>query len=614
MSSVLRSLMIKIGVDLTDADKSLKQLSKNLTRAGKEITATGKSLTKGLTVPIVAAAAGLTTLAVKAGNAADELITFSNQTGVSTKTLQEWDYASRFIDVDTETMAKGLSKVVKAMGTATSSGSDFISITDDVSVSIRDSSGNLKDSEQVFYDTIDAIGKLGSETEKEIASQQLFGKSYQDMMPLIQAGSSALNKYAEEAKKLGLVLSDDDISAMGAFDDKMESLSAVAEVAGSKIGLAFIPIIEQLMPVIMNNIVPAIQKFTEWLSGLFEKFNALSPETQSFILFVIGLAVAIGPLLTIVGSLTTGIGGLVGSVGLAIKAFSAGGGLTGALGAFMGPAGWITLAIIAIAAAAYLIIKNWDAIKAWFVGLVDAIKTAWNNMMAYFAEKVQAIKDFFSSIGEAIFSVFTAITTKITTFIDNVKQTFELVKDTIVNIFSNIWNEIYEKFKNAWDKVKALFGVAGDIFSGIKEGIVNTFKTVVNGLIGGINKIIAVPFNAINGLLNKIRSITVFGIQPFINLWKANPLTVPAIPMLAGGGITNGPMHAIVGDNAGGREVISPLSDLKAMIAEVVNGNSGTFVFPIYIDGKHIKTVEFTSEELYRANKNRAIAQGVVAV
>ena len=76
-------------------------------------------------------------------------------------------------------------------------------------------------------------------------------------------------------------------------------------------------------------------------------------------------------------------------------------------------------------------------------------------------------------------------------------------------------------------QVKDVFSTGGKIFDGIKDGISNVFKTVVNGLIGGINKVISVPFNAINTMLGKIRDISILGVSPF-NWIKT--FTVPQIP------------------------------------------------------------------------------------
>ena len=77
----------------------------------------------------------------------------------------------------------------------------------------------------------------------------------------------------------------------------------------------------------------------------------------------------------------------------------------------------------------------------------------------------------------------------------------------IKDCFSNVVDWFRTKFSAAWTAVKNVFSTGGKIFTGIKEGIADTFKTVVNKLIDGINKIIKVPFDSINGMLNKIRGV-----------------------------------------------------------------------------------------------------------
>ncbi|MDE8276030.1 hypothetical protein PT159_08870, partial [Erysipelothrix rhusiopathiae] len=77
-----------------------------------------------------------------------------------------------------------------------------------------------------------------------------------------------------------------------------------------------------------------------------------------------------------------------------------------------------------------------------------------------------------------------------------------------------------------------VFNTGGKVFDGIKAGIVNAFSAIVNALIGGINKIIALPFNSINGILNGIKNISILGAKPFSGFWDYNPLPVPQIPKL----------------------------------------------------------------------------------
>lgn len=373
MSSVIRSLVVKVGADLTGAQKGLNQFSKDLKKAGKEISSVGSDLTKGVTVPIVGAIAGLTGMAVKASETADGLLTMSSQLGISTGSLQKLQYAARFVDVEVETMAKGMAKTTKAMGTATAAGNDYIEIADGMTVSTKDANGNLKDSEQMFYDTVDALGSMKDETQREIAAQELFGKSYQDLMPLIDAGSGALKKYGDEAENVGAVLDDKTVNSLGSFNDMVEKIKAVVETAGTRIGAAFVPVLEKLTPIIEEKIVPAIAGFADKISGLIDWFSNLDPGMQTFILRLIGLLAAAGPVLSIVGKMTTGLSGVFKAVSAATGAFSAGKGLIGALSALMGPAGIALAVIAAIAAAAFLIYDNWEGISKFFSDLWGSV-------------------------------------------------------------------------------------------------------------------------------------------------------------------------------------------------------------------------------------------------
>jgi len=238
LAGVLGELIIKIGADASAFTKTLNKSIKDAQKWGKDfeklgtnMSNMGASLTKGITMPVIAAGVAIGALVVSSGKWADELLTLSAQTGIATDTLQELRYASELVDVDIEVMTKGLARTTKAIGAASDKGLDFIEVSDGVSVAIRDSNGQLRKSEDVFYDTVDAIGKLNNETEKEIATQKIFGKSYQDLMPLIQAGTGALKKYAEEARKMGIIFSEDDVKKLGKFDDSMVQLKATMAAA-----------------------------------------------------------------------------------------------------------------------------------------------------------------------------------------------------------------------------------------------------------------------------------------------------------------------------------------------------------------------------------------------
>ncbi len=106
----------------------------------------------------------------------------------------------------------------------------------------------------------------------------------------------------------------------------------------------------------------------------------------------------------------------------------------------------------------------------------------------------------------------------------------------VLKISSHQWQHSLKNiFGNAWNGVKKIFSSGGRIFSGIKDGIFNAFRSVVNTLIAGINKVVSIPFNAINGALKTVRDISFLGIEPFKGLIKL--VNVPQIPSLETGGV-----------------------------------------------------------------------------
>lgn len=215
---------------------------------------------KAVGAAAIAAGAGALKMAVDVGKTADDLITLSNQTGISTQKLQEWDYAMRFIDVPMETMTKSMAKLIKGMDSASKGGKDTTEAFSRLGVSFKDDvTGELRNNQDVFNDLIDSLGKVENETERDALAMRLFGKSAQELNPLIKAGGDELARLSEEAHKVGAVLSDDTLAAAGKFDDVMQTLEASTKGLTATLGVAAIPAISE----IVNSVVGIVPKITE---------------------------------------------------------------------------------------------------------------------------------------------------------------------------------------------------------------------------------------------------------------------------------------------------------------------------------------------------------------
>ena len=375
MSNTIRSLIVKVGADTTDFSNKMKYISKDLTKTGKSISKAGSTLTKGITLPIIGAAAGIGAMVVKAGEGADELITMANKTGLSTQKLQELGYAARFIDVEVETMTDSVVKLTRSMDGARDGTGAQANAFAKLGIAVTDNNGSLRDANTVFMESIDALGKIENETERDAAALAIFGKSAQELNPLIKAGSAELNRLSAEAHEVGAVLDDASVNSLGQFDDAMQKMKATLGASTNQIAAAFAPALLALQPVLENTIIPAITKFAGWIANLMQKFAELEPGTQKFILSGIAAAAAVGPVVSVVGGLVTKLGGAFGAVSKFSKALSGGSTIIKALGVMMGPGGLVLLGLAAFATAAVLIWKNWDKITAAVKKAIDKVKT-----------------------------------------------------------------------------------------------------------------------------------------------------------------------------------------------------------------------------------------------
>ena len=198
-----------------------------------------------------------------------------------------------------------------------------------------------------------------------------------------------------------------------------------------------------------------------------------------------------------------------------------------------------------------------EPIKAFFTGLWEGIKTAASTAWETIKTVWVAAKDWFNT------SIIQPVTGFFSGLWDSIKKGASDAWEGIKSVFTPVVEWFEEKFRTAWQKVKDVFSTGGKIFDGIKEGITEAFKTVVNAIIKGINKVIAIPFKAINNALDTIRDSEILGIKPFAGLLSR--FDIPEIPLLARGGVlSKGQMALLEGRGA---EAVIPLENNKKWIS-----------------------------------------------
>ncbi len=476
--------------------------------------------TKGVSLAAGGAVVGLAGMAVQAGVAADDLNTLAKQSGFSTEQIQKWQYASDRIDVSLEDIVSSAKKMKKNMD---STSKDVIEAWDKLGVSVKDSSGNFRDSDVVFEETVQALSKIENETERDILAMTLFGKSADSLAGIVDDGGKALKELGEEAENAGVILSQDALDSANEFNDSIDKLKAQATGTFAEIGneaaQMFIPV--------MDDVGDIMQDILGWMRKLDEG------QLKSIVTILLVVA-ALSPAISAFSKLSKTISFFSGTI------------LPG-LGSAMSfiAANPIVLLIAAIVGLVALFATKGDEIQ----GVLQKVDDFLQGVFA---------KDWTEIFGPVLGESLNMFFANLKNIWDSIKMIFDGIIDFIRGVFTGDW-------ERAWSGIKK-------IFAGVFNGLISVAKIPINSIIGFLNGAI----NGINVLIKGINKIK-FNVPDWVPLiggkkFSFNIGTIGKIPYMAKGGVLS-QGSAIVGE--AGPELLT-MQGNQAIVQPLTNQTSTT--------------------------------------
>lgn len=404
-----------------DSAKALGEFGKKTEDLGNKLSPMSKAAAGALT--------GLVGVAVGAGAAADDINTLSKQTGLSVEEIQKFKMASDTIDVSMDTLTGSLSKLTKNMAGAKDGTGPVAEGFKQLGVSIVDSQGNLRDNEDVFYESIDALGNMTNETERDALAMQLFGKSAQDLNPLILGGADALREMGAAADAKGLIMSQEEIDKANEMQDTLDSIKAESLQGLMKLGAELGPIL-----------IPVFESIGKAISGIITWFSNLDEGTTKTILVVLGVVAAVAPVLIVVGKIASGISALMGVVSALGPVFAL----------LTGPVGLVIAAIAAVIAIVVLVIKNWDNLKQMASNLGASLKATFETMKTAVSNAFSGVLTGIQTIWGKVVGFITGLPAEMLGFgkniidglINGIKSKTTAVTDAVKNIANGITGKI----------------------------------------------------------------------------------------------------------------------------------------------------------------------------
>ncbi len=475
-----------IFVKTDDADKSIQKTEKSAESLAakfgngiKTAAKWGAAIATGATV----AGTAIFGLATSAAGTADEIDKMSQKIGISTEAYQEWSYVMGQNGMDVDKLATGIKTLVSQMDKAANGTASAQENFDKLGVSIYNADGSLKDQETLLNEVMHALADMENGTEKAQIATELFGKAGIEMMPMLNQGADAMDELTQRAHDLGLVMSEDAVSAGVKLDDTIDDIKKSFSMIGTNLGSAVIPIIQQFADIIIDN-MPMIQQTIGTLAPILANvagsiLPVIAQLAQTLLPVIVEL---INQLLPVFAQITEAI----------LPVF------TELLGMLLPPLIQITQSLMpllvtvlnAVAPLLGLLMELLAPIIQLFVDLlvpiVDIISRALQPLIEIISVLISAglqpLVDAVKVVGEVFSAVLSGIFEFAGPIIDNIIGVFQGITTFLKGVFSG---DFKMAFQGIVDTVSNIFG---GIINIVKMPI-NAIIDLINGFIAGLNKI-----------------------------------------------------------------------------------------------------------------------------
>jgi len=479
---------IRAGAAYVELYTKDSRLVRGLARASKRLQAFGASVrAMGLRV----AAAGTAMLAPLLGAAklfastGDQLDKMRARTGFSAEALSELGFAAEQggasidqLDRSLAAMARFSVMVERGLKTST----DLLDMLGVSAEQFKQASP-----EERFKLLAEAISKIEDPTLRAGIALNVFGRSGRELLPMLEGGRASIEALQEEARRLGITMTDEDATSAAELTDAMNRLKRQLQAIVVQIGAALAPVLTEMQ----KRIAPLITSVIKWIKENKTLVVTVFKIAAAVVAAGVGLII-LGTLISSAGAVIGGLVAVIGAVGTAIAI------LGKIIALLLTPIGLVILAVVALAgyllyatgvggkALAWLgerfqVLKN-DGIAAW-QGIADALaagdiglaakilwltlKMEWKRGIHYLNGLWIGAKEFFLSLWtNAVFGVAKIINNGWAAIEVGWTETVGFLADAwsvFTNLLTKTWHNTIGFIKKAWVRLKSLFSKDVDV-------------------------------------------------------------------------------------------------------------------------------------------------------
>lgn len=267
MSQSVQGMTVKNVCDNTKYDSALKKsqsLSNGFKRAAvqgfksvlsaaqktadgvKQTLSAAFNTSKYIAGGAIAGGAALGALVKQGMDAGDKMDKMSKRTGLSAEMLSKLSFAAGQSGTDIDVLEKGVMRLAKNANDAANGLSTPVRAFDALGISFKSSTGELKSTEQLLLESVDALSAMANETERAAVAQDLFGRAGKELIPLLKEGPTGFNALMTEASELGTVWNNQTAKAAADLTDSVGRLRQIVSGLSQDFNNEVIPVVTQV--------------------------------------------------------------------------------------------------------------------------------------------------------------------------------------------------------------------------------------------------------------------------------------------------------------------------------------------------------------------------------
>ena len=553
----------------------------------------------------------------------DNIDKMSQKMGISAEAYQEWDAVMQHSGTSMETLKVSM----KTLSLAAEKGNDAFK-----ALGITESELANLSKEGLFDRVISGLQGMEEGTQRTAIASALLGRGATELGALLNTSAEETEAMRKRVHELGGVMSDEAVKAAAAYQDQLQDMNTAIDGFKRNIVSNFLPSVTKAMGGITNamsgDLENGIQETTDAIIEIVQKAAESIPAIVNGAVksIVKALPDLVKSGANIIKELAQGISSALPEL---IGVLSSSDVISSTLTAIMDVIESVidqlpTLIPLVVEAAMKIIdmltepevltriveialdltIALIDGIWKSLPKILEALPKIVENLIKALLQSipkivdagiklftalvqdapaiirgiVKAIPQIIAAIFQAFASFGTDLGKKFYEAWENIKKIFTpanvarffvQVWNGIQNAFASVGNWFSDVFSKAWEAVKNVFAPVGEMFGNIGKSILNALSSIINGIIWGINQVIKVPFDGLNGILRAIRDINIAGLKPFSWIGEIPVPQIPSIPMLAEGGVLKRGQVALL--EGQGDEAVIPLSQNTEWIDKVAD-------------------------------------------